>query len=613
MSKTVLAELVTKMTIESAQFQKELEKSTAKTYAQGKASKKAANDSDAFGGSLKGMVGKLSSYKAQVIGSTAAIAAMGAALYANTNRSSANAKELLKLSNLSGESVENFQALAFAFSSIGVEQDKFADISKDVQDKLGDFLATGAGPFKDFFENIAPKVGLTADALRDLSSTDVLIAVKKAMDDVNVSAKEQVFYMESIANDATLLIPSLANGGKQIKELAGQYNELNLAISETDAQKLKEFSAETKILGETFSSLGNDLAIVTLPALEKFSTWLTDTTALFKATTSGEESLASLNAELKINRELLDRYRSDGRNTSEISQDISGILTKIQAIKDQSKFEQESSVSLDQILDGVFSNKSESVGGVGEVEAKLFAENTFNAIKEALAAQAEFEKESGELSGLLAGGLSIVDGDFTQLTEANKAEAAIKAAHYKQLENLKADWIVREKQLATSDFLSNLQIATSKSSKLNGIAKAAAIAQAVINTYSAANQALAAPFPPPVPQIFAAAAVAAGLANVAAIRSTPIAGARELGGPVSGGSTYLVGEKGPELFTANASGQITSNANLQKAVDGSGSASQTPEKHYHMHAMVVGDDQIRDFFMRSGEYVDESLQQFARS
>jgi phage-related minor tail protein len=36
-----------------------------------------------------------------------------------------------------------------------------------------------------------------------------------------------------------------------------------------------------------------------------------------------------------------------------------------------------------------------------------------------------------------------------------------------------------------------------------------------------------------------------------------VAGKRANGGPVAGGSTYLVGERGPELFTPSSSGNIT--------------------------------------------------------
>jgi phage-related minor tail protein len=41
-----------------------------------------------------------------------------------------------------------------------------------------------------------------------------------------------------------------------------------------------------------------------------------------------------------------------------------------------------------------------------------------------------------------------------------------------------------------------------------------------------------------------------------------VSGGRAVGGPVVPGSTYLVGEQGPELFTPSENGAITSNANL---------------------------------------------------
>ncbi|MEO0700059.1 MAG: hypothetical protein AAFY81_10170, partial [Pseudomonadota bacterium] len=44
--------------------------------------------------------------------------------------------------------------------------------------------------------------------------------------------------------------------------------------------------------------------------------------------------------------------------------------------------------------------------------------------------------------------------------------------------------------------------------------------------------------------------------------NAPIAGARADGGPVSAGKTYLVGERGPELFTPGRSGGIVSNDNM---------------------------------------------------
>ena len=55
-------------------------------------------------------------------------------------------------------------------------------------------------------------------------------------------------------------------------------------------------------------------------------------------------------------------------------------------------------------------------------------------------------------------------------------------------------------------------------------------------------------------------AEAGGLSSFDALTLAGISGgARASGGPVAGGSTYLVGEKGPELFTPTSSGNITPN------------------------------------------------------
>ena len=61
-------------------------------------------------------------------------------------------------------------------------------------------------------------------------------------------------------------------------------------------------------------------------------------------------------------------------------------------------------------------------------------------------------------------------------------------------------------------------------------------------------------------------------------------GARANGGPVTGGSSYLVGERGPELFTPGRSGMITSNENLGSTtvivnVDASGSNVQGDDEN----------------------------------
>jgi hypothetical protein len=57
-----------------------------------------------------------------------------------------------------------------------------------------------------------------------------------------------------------------------------------------------------------------------------------------------------------------------------------------------------------------------------------------------------------------------------------------------------------------------------------------------------------------------------GMASSFALaKGLSLTGARERGGPVERSGTYLVGEKGPELFSPNQSGNITSNKNMGAA------------------------------------------------
>ena len=63
-------------------------------------------------------------------------------------------------------------------------------------------------------------------------------------------------------------------------------------------------------------------------------------------------------------------------------------------------------------------------------------------------------------------------------------------------------------------------------------------------------------------------AIEIGLNAVVPGLGTAVAGARAGGGNVNHGSSYLVGEKGPEMFTPSQSGRITTNANTFKQQSG---------------------------------------------
>ena len=178
-----------------------------------------------------------------------------------------SAAEIDKLSRLVGVSTTDFQRLSAAAASVGVEQDKLSDILKDVNDKVGEFMQTGGGELKDFFENIAPKVGVTAESFRNLSGPQALQLYVSSLQKAGVSQQEMTFYMEALANDATLLAPLLANNGAEMKRLGDEAERLGTVMDEKAIASAKEFNSNMRTMESLLTSVKIAIANETIPAI----------------------------------------------------------------------------------------------------------------------------------------------------------------------------------------------------------------------------------------------------------------------------------------------------------------------------------------------------------
>lgn len=181
-------------------------------------------------------------------------------------------RELANLSKLANSSVSTFQKMTFGAKSVGVENQKLADILKDTSDRVGDFLSTGGGPMADFFENIAPKVGVTAEQFRNLSGPQALQLYVDSLEKANLSQNEMTFYMEAIASDATALLPLLRENGRAMAEQAAQAERLGLVLSDMESAQIEQaavaFERVTDVLGSFVDQFTAELAPV-ITALSK--------------------------------------------------------------------------------------------------------------------------------------------------------------------------------------------------------------------------------------------------------------------------------------------------------------------------------------------------------
>ena len=186
-----------------------------------------------------------------------------------------NAAAISDLARIAGVNTTEFQKLAAAARTVGVEQDKLSDIIKDTQDKVGDFLITGQGPMVDFFETIAPLVGITADNFRDLSGPEALQLYVSSLEKANVSQSEMTFFMEAIASDATALLPLLRNNGAEFERLGKKAQESGRILSEdalSGASKMREEMQQlTGAMNTLISEALLDNADAILAIVKKFT------------------------------------------------------------------------------------------------------------------------------------------------------------------------------------------------------------------------------------------------------------------------------------------------------------------------------------------------------
>lgn len=188
-----------------------------------------------------------------------------------------SATQIENLSKLAGSNTEVFQRWAAGASTVGISQEKLADILKDTQDKIGDFVQTGGGAMADFFERVAPKVGVTADQFRRLSGPQALQLYVSSLEKANLSQADFTFYMEAIASDSTALLPLLRDNGAAMDELGDKASALG-AVMDSDmleaARRAREELAELDLVKQ---GLGNRIMAELMPTLTNLTNKLTDT------------------------------------------------------------------------------------------------------------------------------------------------------------------------------------------------------------------------------------------------------------------------------------------------------------------------------------------------
>lgn len=180
---------------------------------------------------------------------TPALLGVAAAGSAAVNQLANDAAEMKRAAQTAGAGFEEFQRAAFAASTAaGVETAKLGDILRDTAEKIGDFAATGGGELQDFFKNIAAPQGLNVEDFLGKSSIEQLRMYVAALENAGVSSEEMVFYLESIADEGSALLPILQANGAELDRLGAKAAVIDPAA----ASDLKRYTdAQTELSNAT--------------------------------------------------------------------------------------------------------------------------------------------------------------------------------------------------------------------------------------------------------------------------------------------------------------------------------------------------------------------------
>jgi hypothetical protein len=196
--------------------------------------------------------------KSALLGATIATTA----IVGMTNAAVAFSKELEVAANRANTTVEEMQALAFASNTVGITLEKLGDISKDTNEKIGEFIATGGGGFVDFIDVMklsGAEANVLAREFQNMSGPDVLQEMVRRMEEAGVSGNQMSFALEGVASDTTDLIPLLKDGAKGLNELKTEFNDLGVTLSQEQIDKIKEVGVAFSKLGSEFSAGNNAL------------------------------------------------------------------------------------------------------------------------------------------------------------------------------------------------------------------------------------------------------------------------------------------------------------------------------------------------------------------
>lgn len=483
------------------------------------------------------------------------------------------ADSLLKTANKLGDTTEGIQAMHHAMGLAGLEVEQGDKLVQKWTKTISE-AAQGTSSASSELQEL----GLSAQSLARMTPTQSLETLTTALNGVELQSDKVRIATVLFGKEGADMITVLASGNNVFKDAAAEIAALGISIDSVEAKKIENANDALSRVGAVVKGIGEKFAALLAPWIEyvanKFLQWVKDA--------GGAESIVAKSM--------------DGIRTS-----IGWVITAVDYLV----------IGWETLRLGVLTFASITLGALDKVGraahwlANLVGEDTPYAWEGLTAVVGGFEQamigSQARLINLVGAVGQNADATKIKLDAITAAADAVASSQVSQQatqevnpEQVNTDFLLEQvrirndarreerdltirigEELAAAEAAQNqakidavkstfevgATLMSAQSKKLFKIGKASAIASALINTYEAVTKTMAnVPYPFNIP--LAIAQGVAGMVQVQNIKSQQFSGAREFGGPVVKGRSYLVGETGEEVFTPNQSGSITANKDI---------------------------------------------------
>lgn len=226
-------------------------------------------------------------------------------------------REMQASARMAGLTTDQFEAMGFAYKQFELTVEQVNDIYKDSRERVGEWLNSQSGALQDFGDAMGmSKDEITAFAreVDDLNGQELLQRMVNDLESAGVSGTQMSGVLETMASEATRMIPALENNGEAVNKLSAEYAAFNAAFS-LDEQEVQNYADLSKNFDLFLDTAQNGMTKTLVPLAEVMSVLAIEAADFLASLQSGSVSAAqndyteALGEQLKA-RELLSKALS---------------------------------------------------------------------------------------------------------------------------------------------------------------------------------------------------------------------------------------------------------------------------------------------------------------